>query len=196
MPHFSLRTKIFSVFVVLILGGYLLSRWGFSAEGVPGEFIAARMQGGLISQDIVNISNQMSTDLGRVNDLDQQKKYDEALVLTNQIIQNAAIVRNKAVELSNQLDRMTRALSSINSIDARQAALEGISDRLALINRLINYSGDLANLLNALHNRFSGIKDSAQIPAMIQEINAEVTAINNFNRQAGESMDRFDQIIK
>ena len=65
MPHLSLRTKIFLAFVLLVGGGYLVSRLGLSSEGVPGEFSDARLQGALIAQDIMNISNQMSADLNK-----------------------------------------------------------------------------------------------------------------------------------
>ncbi len=92
---------------------------------------------------------------------------------------------------------MTKSLSDISSFEARQAALESISSRLALLNRLISYSADIDQLSATLADRFNGKYVPAnQISAMIDNVNAEVRAINNFNAQAGQSMDRFDKIVK
>ena len=78
-----------------------------------------------------------------------------------------------------------------------RAALESISSRLALINQLINYSADLSRLEEALRGRFAGTGTTspAEITALVNQINTDVNAINNFNSQAGQAMDRFDGIV-
>ena len=56
MSNFSRRTKIFTVFLALIIVGTIVA-W-FSAEkiGIPKEFTQARQQGALIAQNIVGLS--------------------------------------------------------------------------------------------------------------------------------------------
>jgi hypothetical protein len=194
--HFPRWAKISIAVVVVIVGGYLVSKLNLSSATVPADFSDARFQGALIAQDIVNLSNQVSSDLSKVQSLDSNDKTDEALNLTADLLKKSAEVRTRAVELSQQLEKMTSSLSGVRSQDARAAALESIADRLALINRLINYSDYLARLLNTLREKFAGVKQDAQISGLVAQINAEVTAINNFNRQAGQAMDRFDSIIR
>lgn len=175
--------------------GVLGSRLLFSNAGVPQDFINARAQGALISQNIVNLSKQSASDLEKINELDNQGNFTEATNVALKAIQESQEIRKQAVELSNQVSRMTTALSGISSFEARQAALESISSRLALISRLINYSEYLNQLLVALQAKFSGQAGDREVESIINQINLEVTAINSFNNQASRSMDRFDAII-
>ncbi len=195
MSRLSRGVKISIALFVIVVGGYFLGRLGFSSGMPSREFTDARMQGALIAQDIVNLSNQMGTDLETVHALEEQKSFTEALALTNDLVKKSAEVRQRAIELSNELEKMTSALSGIASTDARQAALESIASRMTLINRLINYSDYLSKLLTALQARFEGAKNKTEIATLINQINAEVTAINSFNQQAGQAMDRFDKIV-
>jgi hypothetical protein len=82
-------------------------------------------------------------------------------------------------------------------VPAQQAALESISSRLALINELITYSSDLNHLLTVLQLRFRGTpQPNGEVQGIVNQINTDVNAINNFNAQAGQSMDKFDSIEK
>jgi len=198
MSLFSRKIRIFSALVIIVAAGYIAgSKLGFSANGVPAEFKDARFQGAIVAQDIVNLTNGVPTDLEKVNQLDEQKNYGEALNMTIDLLKRSQDVKNRAVELSAQLEKMTGALGSIKSDEARQAALDSISNRLALIGRLLSYSDYLTQLLNSLNKRFVGEKlPPNQIENLIAQINAEVTAINSFNREAGQAMDRFDNITR
>jgi hypothetical protein len=197
MSKFSRRTKIIAVFIILVLAGYGIAIYWGNRNQVPLAFTNARLQGALISQDIVGISTSSTTELAKVNQYDQQGDYADALALTTTLINQSQDLRNRAVELSNQIGIMTQALSQINSLTARQAALESISSRLALINQLINYSADLDRLLAVLQARFSGkYEPKGTVQALVDQINTDVNAINNFNAQAGQSMDQFDKIVK
>jgi hypothetical protein len=195
MFPFSRRVKISLAFVLIIIAGYAIGRFGFSSDTIPREFTEARLQGALISQTIVDISNQIGSGLEQVNELDKEGKYKEALELTGGLIEKSQEVRGRAVALSRELEQMTKALAGIKSVEARGAALEAIANHLTVINRLISYSDYLAQLLVVLRSRFAGEEPGAEISVLIQQINAEVTAINNFNRQAGKAMERFDEII-
>ena len=194
MLHLSRNTKIFlgaiGVAIVGMLGFRLLS-----SSAVPQDFIDARIQGAIIAQNIVGLSNQSVNDIEKINQLDQQKNYAEATNVALEAIQKSRDIRNQAVELSNQVSKMTVALSGIDSFEARQAALEAISNRLALIGRLINYSDYLNQLLQSLQAKFSGQRGDHSVEVIINQINAEVTAINSFNGQSTQAMNRFDAIV-
>lgn len=196
MFRFSRHLKIAFVFALIVAGGYLAGRFGFSSNTPPAEFQEARLRGAVVAQDIVNLSNQIGGDLGRVNQFDREGKLKEALILTTDLINKSQEVRSRAVDLSRELEKMTKTLIAVKSTEAQSAALESIANRLTLINHLISYSDYLAQLLNKLQERFVGIQTDGSVEALIKQINDEVAAINSFNDQAGQAMDRFDAIIR
>jgi len=196
MPRISRRAKWVIAFVAVVVVGYGLALFWQSQNRIPKAFTDARSQGAIIAQNIVNLSNQSTADLSKVNEYDAQGNYRAALDIATNALEKSQELRNQAVQLSNQVQAMTTALSGINSFEARQAALESISSRLALIAQLINYSGDLSNLFNALQSRFTGGgTTNAKIQALVNQINTDVNAINNFNAQANKSMSEFDRLI-
>jgi hypothetical protein len=197
MHKFSRRTKIIAAFIILIAVGYGLALFWQSENKVPADFTAARLQGAIIAQTIVNTSNQSTDELNAINKYDQEGDYTDALASTTELINQSAGLRSEAVQLSAQVAQMTKDLSNINSAPAQQAALESISSRLAVINELITYSNDLDHLLAVLQSRFSGTpQPNDEVTGIVNQINIDVNAINNFNAQAGQAMDNFDTIEK
>jgi DNA repair ATPase RecN len=197
MLNFSRRTKVIAAFLIVIAIGYGIALYWEGRNKVPSDFTAARLQSAIIAQTIVNNSNQSTATLEKINQYDQQGDYTNALALTNGLVAQSQDLRDQAVDLSNQVENMTRALSGVNDFDAQQAALEAISSRLAVINQLVNYSGDLGELLDVLRSRFTGTAGtSVQVQTLVNQINTDVNAINNFNAQAGQAMDKFDSIEK
>ena len=196
MFHFSRRAKLLFAFFALVAAGYVGVLFVGRANGIPPSFSEARLQGALIAQNIVNLSNESADDLKEINALSSEGKYPEALNVVLKTIEKSKEIRDEAVRLSGEMEKMTKALSEIDSAEARQAALESISNRLALLSRLINYSGYLSNLLEGLRDGLLGKRPVGEITALVNQVNAEVIAINNFNAQAGQAMDRFDAILK
>ncbi len=192
----SHKTKIILGFVAIVAIGYAVARFVQGSGTIPQSFVNARTQGAIIAQNIVNLSNQSTATLEQVNTMDEKRDYTNALTLTTGLVTQSQEIRDQAVELSGQIEEMTKALSDISDFNARQAALESISNRLALINQLINYSGDLGQLLQVLQDRFTGRGGTnTEVQALVNQINTDVNAINNFNAQAGQAMDRFDTIV-
>jgi len=192
----SRKTKIVLGFVAIVAIGYAVARFVQGSGAVPQNFVNARTQGAIIAQNIVNLSNQSTATLEQVNTMDEKQDYANALTLTTGLVTQSQEIRDQAVKLSGQIEEMTKALSDISDFNARQAALESISNRLALINQLINYSGDLGRLLQILQDRFTGRGGTnVEVQALVNQINTDVNAINNFNAQAGQAMDRFDTIV-
>jgi len=188
---------IISFLAVAITAVVYLATQSQLAKAVPASFSDARMQGALISQTIVDLSNKLQGDLGQVNELDKNKKTAEALELTSKLIEQSQEIRQQAVDLSREMETMAKSLPEIKSEEARLAAVNAISSRLLLIDKLVSYSSYLTELLQTLRDRFAGSTVSQeQVGALIEKVNAEVTAINNFNRQASASMERFDELIK
>lgn len=189
------NAKIYAAFGMVLVGGYAIYRIVAFASGTPKDFEDARLRGGAISQDIVNISGELKNKLAEINELDRQGDYTEALVKATEATQATEEIRKKAVDLSTELQLMTSSLPKIKNADAKEAVLESVSNRLALIGHLINYSSYLSDLTNVLRDKFSGnYQKAGRVGELVTEINAEVTAINAFNQSAIAAMDRFDRL--
>ncbi len=192
------RKKALVFFVCIVLCGYAAYRLvSASRNGVPADFSASRARGALIAENIVNGSNELTSDLQKVNEFAAQRDYTNALALTTEVARKSDDIRNQAAELSGELANMAKAVASapINSADAREVALQSISNRLALINQLMNYSNGIGNLASALRDRFTNTPDKWNISQIIRDINASITAVNGFNSDASAAMERFDALI-
>ncbi|MEN9342259.1 MAG: hypothetical protein RIQ54_515 [Candidatus Parcubacteria bacterium] len=185
------------VFVGLLTVGIVSAFWGqLSSVYVPDDFKNARLEGAVISESIVSLSNQLSNDLARVNTLDDQGRYDEAIELADALIGQSKDIRVKANQLSTQLETMTRSLDGITSSDARDVALSAITERIAMIESLISYSDQLTRVLTILRGRFVGETiQQLKVSEAIIRINQEVERINTSNQKAAESMKRFDDLV-
>jgi hypothetical protein len=196
MFNLSRRTKTILAFLILIAAGYGFAMFWQGRNQVPKDFTDARREGAAIAENIVTLSIQSTSDLQKVNQYDAAGDYTNALNLTTNLVVQSQQIRDQAVALSAQIENMTKSLSSIGSQDAQQAALETITSRLALVTQLVNYSGDLETLLDTLRNRFSGeATPVGKVQALINQINTDVAAVNNFNTQATQAMTQFDSIM-
>jgi hypothetical protein len=195
MSRFSRKTRIIAAFVVVVAAGFAFAVYWQSRNQVPTAFETARDQGAIIAESIVATSNTSTAELAQVDQYDKQGDYTDALKLTQGLVSDSQNLRNQAVDLSNQVEAMTQALPSVSSLTAQQDALEAISSDLALINELVNYSGDLGKLLDTLQARFSGASGTAsEVTDEVTQINTDINAINNFNNQATTAMQAFDKI--
>ncbi len=192
------RLILFFVIFGVGLITYFVLRVVFAPHvGVPQQFYEARAKSAVIAQDIVNSSNAIVADIAKVNELDRQGQYQEALAILKEVGDKNASVRTHAIDLSKELQVMTLAIPDITNDAAQQAALDSISLRLALENRLIGYTDEVGRLIIALEAHFeTGRGKPSDIGILVANINAEVRAINSFNSQAGQAMDRFDGIVR
>ncbi len=188
--------KIFVLAGILVAGSLVISLVLSFDGGVPKEFSEARLQGAMISQTIVELSSKSTLDLESIGRLEKAGNYKGALEVVASAVKRSQEIRENALKLSKELEKMTLGLSDLDSFEARQAALEAISNHLALVSRLINYSAYMGDLLGIIQSKLSGDwSRSGQIQELLNQVNAEVAAINSFNNQANQSMERFDAII-
>ncbi len=190
------RVKVFVLAGILVAGSLVISLVLSFDGGVPKEFSEARLQGAMIAQNIVELSSKSTLDLESIGRLEKAGDKKAALEVVAGAVKRSQEIRENALKLSNELEKMTRALSDVKDFEARQAALESISSHLALVSRLINYSAYMGDLLGIIQGKLSGDwSRSGQVQELLNQVNAEVTAINNFNNQANQSMERFDAAI-
>ncbi|MCX7589909.1 MAG: hypothetical protein N2Z85_03160 [Patescibacteria group bacterium] len=189
--------KFYLVFIFIVLGAYgILNFISWRKVYLTDNFINSRMQTALIAGDIINLSNQVKDNLFKINSFDQEQKYKEAFNLLNETNLKILDISQKAVELSRELEIMTKELNNIKANGGEVYALSAITTRLAIINHLINYRDYLFQLNLALQDRFYGKNNRETIIDLINKINREVDAINNANNQANIEMEKFDNALK
>ncbi len=187
------RVRLLIVFIIIILVGYFVVRFLFvGAKDIPDDFLRARQEASLVAQDIVNLSNQSADNLDEIANLDSEHKYTEALTLISRELERNRQAREKAINLSVQLEKMARNLSQISPPSASQVALEAVSSETTLISRLIIYNDYLTQLLEVLREKFSGETDGDKISELIAKINDEAQAINDLNNKFNKIMEEFD----
>ncbi|RME59817.1 hypothetical protein D6779_03380 [Candidatus Parcubacteria bacterium] len=194
--YISRRTKLLIVFFGVVVVSYSLTRIMNGSASIPTEFQEAREQGAIIAQNIVSLSNDSSKILKRISELDKEKRYIEAVAEAKKMLEKSAAVRNEAVKLAAELEKMTKALDSIKGGKAKNAALESITNWVALMNRLVDYSASLSRLSEVLQARFENRPTDQQVGVLIEQVNAEIRSINNFNEQARQAIRRMDFLVR
>ena len=189
------RIKMLILFIIIISAAFLVFQFWFAdAKNVPSDFLLARQQASLIASEIVVISGQSTNNLSQISQLDKEGKYTEALILVSQELERNKEARDKAINLSVQLETMTKNLSAISPASASQTALEAITSETSLISKLIDYNDDLTKLLTILQEKFLGRNGGDGIPALIAEINDDVRVINELDKKFNDIMKNFDNI--
>lgn len=193
MAKFSRKVRIILIFAVVIAAGYAFAVYWQGRNRIPAAFATARNQGAIIAQNIVSTSDSSTATLEKIDQYDKEGDYTDALSLTRGLVSQSQTLRTQAIDLSDQIEAMTQSLSSVKDFGAQQDALEAISSHLALINQLVNYSGDLGKLLDTLQARFSGeAGTNSEVTNEVAQINTDINAINNFNHQAEQALAAFD----
>jgi hypothetical protein len=185
------------IFAVLLMAYFVLRVAFMPHTAVPQEFSEARARGAVIGQTIVDKSNDIAHTVNSMNELEKQGKTEEELADIATVRAGTKDIRTLAIDLSKEVGIMNAALPSIGSGDAEQAALDSISNWLALISRLVTYTDEIDKLMNALELHLKkGVGSAQDIQRLVNEVNGDVNAVNAFNRQATQAMERFDRIVR
>ncbi len=189
------RAKITIIFLLIVLTVYLLARFftpGF--KNAPEEFLRARQEASLIAKDIIGLSGQTAGNIAVISEFDREAKYGDALNLISQELERNRQAREKAIDLSKQLELMVKNIPGISPSSAGQAALEALTSETALISRLISYNDYLVQLMELLRKKFlfQEKNGNGRVSELINKINEEARLINELDKNFNESMDKFD----
>lgn len=191
------RLKILVIFALLILAAYFIVLF-FTPEAkkVPPDFLKAKQEASLIAVEIIAISDKTAGHINQLSDFDKNKQYEEALKLISEEILNNREARERAINLSANLEIMAKNISTISPVSAGQIALQAISSEAALISRLISYNDYLVGLLEILQAKFLDKEKNAngKISELINKINDEAKIINNLDDNFNKLMVEFDNI--
>ncbi len=197
MLSFLKKQTYYFMFIFIIFVVYLGFKIPLNSNKIfiPEQFKKSREQTALISQEIINLSNQIKNNLNKINELDEEKKYTDAFNLIDKTNLTIFDIRKKSIELSKELENMTQSLAEIKTNGRERFAIAAITNRITIITHLINYSDYLFQLNLALQKRFYGANNKNEILDLINKINKEIEAVNSLNTQAENYMVEFDKSI-
>jgi len=191
------RLVIFLSTIAVGLGIYLLVAAVLKDKFVPQEFLEARARGAELAQNIVLLSRESLKNLGQISKYDLEGNVTGALDLISIEINKNQEIRREAIKLSSQLEKMARAIGAIKPEGARILATEAVSSEVALVSRLIVYNDFFLQLFGTLETKFQGEEPNPtnRVQQLINNINDEAKAINQFNKRFSESLAEFDKIF-
>ena len=194
----KLRLVVLAAMVVVGLGTYFLVAFFAQPErGIPSEFSEARGRGAELARIIVSLSETSLKNLEEISRYDEEGKKAEALILISQEVIRNRSIREEALRLSSQLEKMARYLSDISPERARILATEAVSSEVALVGRLLVYNELLLRLFETLKDKLEkpSLAANGRVQTLVEKINEEGRAINEFNRKFVQSLADFDAIV-
>ena len=170
----------------------------FPADHVPAEFSEGRVRGAALAENIVVLSRKTLGRLDAIAEYDRNNRTAEALLLISQEVLESGTMREEAARLASQLERMARVLPEIKPERARQLATEAVSSEVALVSRLVTHNALLTELFDILKMKLSdrSANVDGRVNELINNINSEAQAINQFNKRFIEALEEFDMIVE
>ncbi len=194
MEKAIIKKFILAFGAILVVAGlmvYLLS----SLEGIviPADFTAARQKAAIISQDIVNITNETGKSIELANRAESEGDLQRILGLIEEAKKSNTLAYQKAFELSQSIQQMAESLKGVQSV-SQQIGFEAVAMELSLVSEFISYTGTLNEFLNNLAKSVSnGSSNGGTIGDNLRDINNRVVLINALNRNFAEKMAAFDR---
>ncbi len=188
--------KSIIILVLLVAIGYgiwfLVSR---PLAKPPAEFLTARERGAEISQRIVELASSTNQQIKEINSLDLNGDYVKALGLIEEAKNKNQETLAQAVELANEVQKMTEVLDKIPS-KSREIAIKAITSENYLLTNFMNYydvfnNQFLSNLYKAIATSKSEYRQAAE--NSLSDLNIKAGTINNLNQQFIDQMREFDE---
>jgi hypothetical protein len=185
------------IVVGVIYGGEALSG---NMPYVPQGFTNARVQAAQTSGQIMSDASTSITNLNAISVTYNSGKYDTALDLAIQEVHHNVDERNSEATLSTQLGTMASNLYQLRPSSAEQVGVQAIGEEYQVLEKLVDYSNLVDQLLNELR---AGYIDQGSIAALntnlnntVGLLNSDAQSINSLNQQYLSLMAKFDTLTK
>lgn len=190
----SVLIAILTVVLIIFLSFVLFSG---SAQIVPSSFTDARIVASDRATELVTMLSGTNEKIREVKDLVEKGSHAKALSIVQGEMAKNKDIRERAVRLALELEKMARAIADIRSDKAAQIALGATTKETAVISQLLSYTNELQNLLVALQTVVvSSYPDYTEVNKSIGIINSAADEINAFNQAYKSEMEKFDQIVQ
>ncbi|MFA6136330.1 MAG: hypothetical protein WC705_03175 [Candidatus Paceibacterota bacterium] len=191
----SKRTKwVIATIILIFVVAFLMFVFSpLSKASIPPAFSQARQEGSIYAKEIAVATNEIAVNLNGIGELKDRNEKSKIFDLVIAQIQKNNQTKEKALLLTEQLRKMTSALPDVTPEKAGQVALEALTSETVLVQKLINYSDLLNQLLNSIKDKLaSGDNNYDSVNKIIDNINKETSEINKLNEEFSQKMDKFD----
>ncbi|MDP3901908.1 MAG: hypothetical protein Q8Q37_02980 [bacterium] len=182
---------------IILIAIAIASYWIMSGPNVPQEFSEARIKGAEIAEEILAQQANTLQTLEKIAQFDKARNTAQALILISEEVIRNREANSKAIKLSSQLQRMASALTSIKPNIAQTLATQAVTSEVSLVSRLLSYNDYLSQLFEVLKDKFEGkaTYTTTKIQDLINNINDEVKAINDLNKDFTYALNSFDALF-
>ncbi|HEY4475370.1 MAG TPA: hypothetical protein VJB92_01445 [Candidatus Paceibacterota bacterium] len=191
------RVIVIAAGVAAAFGAYILFSNLTAPNFIPEEFTEARLNGAELASKIVSLADDSLNNISEIARFDDEGDKDEALILIAKELAKNREMRDEAIRLSAELEKMARSLRNIKPSQARILATEAVSSEVALVSRLISYNDYLLQLFETLKEKVQtpSVKTNGRVEELVKKINEEAKAINEFNGKFSQSLAEFDKMF-
>ena len=190
-------TGLLSALFSFVLAGGVYALFQGPTPAVPDSFTAARLQGSILAQDIVQTVSNSNEQLAEISRDDNAGDYQAALEVSARALNDAKEVPQHAVKLSKELEIMLGGLAEVYPVEARAKAQEAIVAQIQVITKLVAYNDMLTQLLEELRLKLRANLNGVASPGVavqdrIDGINREIRNINILSKEFSDAMKEFD----
>jgi len=189
--------KILITGSIVGVGVYVAAYLIVPSSFAPPEFLKARIEGAELAKTIVDSSDKLLGYLDQIAKYDTEGNTQAAFILTGQALAKIHDAQGEAIKLSSRLEAMARNLSDIKPAQARILATEAVSSEVTLVSHLIQYNDYLKQLFEVLRGKFENPSShsNGRVKELVNKVNEEARAINDFNRRFNQSLAEFDKFF-
>jgi ATP-dependent 26S proteasome regulatory subunit len=192
LPKKIRRTTWFVVgLVALVLIAYLA--WSYFGPYVPGDFTEARISASANAKTIVDTLKDSPQNLQKIQQLQEEWKDDQALMLLVTEFQKNQAARDASVQLSGELEKMAQSIPDIRPKKSAESALVAVTAETQLIYKLISFNDSMGQLIKLMQDKITNkIYGVDKVNQVVDTINSEVDSINQLNNQFENYLKTFD----
>lgn len=196
---------IIIVLAVILIGAIVYSAESFNNSGpyVPSEFTSTRADAAQISTQIVDQASSSTANLNSISAAYNSGKYQEALSLVTQEVDENNSNRTSTAALSNDLGVMANDLYQVRPDSAQQVGVQAISEELQVVSNVVSYDDLTTELLNDLKAGYlslvtpsSTAEFNSKLNSVVSQLNSDAQNVNSLNKQYQASMSQFDSLTK
>ena len=184
-----------SLIAIAVIAVLIFLIKGSNKEQLPPLFLEARKEASLISQKIVDLTDDVNEKIKAANLSDSNGNKNDALVSIKEARQINTEAYDQAFELSRQLQKLAESLAEIKSQNSQRSAYEAVAVELALVSEFINYTQALNTFLDNLSVAVAtdSFANRRAAENYLQEVNKKANLINDLNEEFLVKMSIFDK---
>ena len=172
----ELAGLLFGFLILFGVGYFFVTR-----AVVPPNFNQTRQDAAAVAREIVALTEESIKNLDKIALEDRRYNFKKALELVREELERSKNSRQKAIDLTQALDKMAKTAVEIRPAKARNLVVDAIRGEVSLVTHLIVFNDALNGLLQTLEYKFSGdIRyDADDVQKLIQNMNKEAQEINS-----------------